>query len=76
MFTCNLAGFDRVVRAVIGTLLVARFLFLPESGWWLLGVFPLATAVLGYSPLYAIIGFDTCRYARHRHSGFGAPHST
>ncbi len=60
----NLGMMDRALRAVIGLYLIAfatKFGF-PATGFnhfgWL-GILPLATAVLGYSPVYHLLGFST-----------------
>ena len=54
----NVGGIDRIVRGVAGIALIAWAL----SGgpvWAWIGVVPLATAGLGWCPLYAPFGFST-----------------
>ena len=61
----NVGTIDRVIRIVIGLLLVAYAIpiGLPNTGWnWIgwIGVIPLATALIGNCPLYSLIGVSTC----------------
>jgi len=60
---------DRVIRIVVGILLIAIALRLgfPETGWnWIgwIGVIPILTAIFGYCPAYTIIGLSTCPLTR------------
>ena len=63
--TTNMGTIDRIVRVVIGLVLIAYAipLGLMPSGWnWVgwIGVIPLATAIFGYCPLYSLVGVSTC----------------
>jgi Inner membrane protein YgaP-like, transmembrane domain len=67
--TANVGMIDRVIRIVVGILLIAFALRLgfPETGWnWIgwIGVIPILTAIFGYCPAYAIIGLSTCPLTR------------
>ncbi len=58
--TSNVGGIDRVLRIVLGLVLVG-LAATGTVGWWgWLGVVPLATGALGWCPPYAIFGFSTC----------------
>jgi hypothetical protein len=68
----NVGMADRVVRAVIGLLLIAFAIPLgfPDTGWnWLgwAGVIPLVTAVVGYCPAYTVFGFSSCSARAHQY---------
>jgi hypothetical protein len=70
--TANVGTIDRVIRIVIGVLLIAFALGLgfPDTGWnWLgwIGVVPILTAIFGYCPAYSIVGLSTCTLT-HKHS--------
>ena len=56
----NVGGIDRVLRIVLGLLLIA----LPATGtvgaWGYLGLLPLATGLLGWCGLYRVLGINTC----------------
>ena len=61
----NVGGLDRILRIVLGIVLVAYAIPLgfPHTGWnfvgWI-GVVPLLTALMGSCPLYSIAGISTC----------------
>ncbi|MEZ5714408.1 MAG: DUF2892 domain-containing protein [Paracoccaceae bacterium] len=55
----NVGGIDRILRIVIGALLILGALM--GYGWWMwIGVVPLATGLLGWCPPYALLGLNTC----------------
>lgn len=61
----NIGMFDRIVRLVIGVLLIAFALAIgfPNTGWnWVgwIGVVPIITALVGFCPAYRLLGFSTC----------------
>jgi len=55
---CNVGGFDRIARIVLGVALIA-FAFLGDQIWAYVGVVPLVTGLVGFCPLYPIIGFSS-----------------
>ena len=56
----NVGGLDRIVRIVLGLVLMG-LAATGTVGWWgWLGVVPLATGALGWCPPYAMLGFNTC----------------
>ncbi len=60
----NIGNFDRVLRVMIGVLLLA--LFVGFRAWWgLLGIIPLATAAVGFCPLYGLFGWSSRRAEGH-----------
>ncbi len=57
--TCNVGKVDKVLRIVLGLVLIALgFVF--NSWWGAIGIIPLATAGLGWCPLYLPLGVSTC----------------
>jgi hypothetical protein len=63
--SANVGGIDRVVRIVIGLLLIAYAIPVgfPVTGWnWVgwIGIVPILTALAGYCPAYSIVGLSTC----------------
>lgn len=57
--TKNVGNIDRLLRIVIGALLILGALM--GYGWWMwIGVIPLATGLMSSCPLYSIFGFSTC----------------
>ena len=54
---------DRILRVVLGIALLAWVLTGPQEGWRLLGwigIVPLVTGLVGFCPLYRLLGFRTC----------------
>jgi hypothetical protein len=59
----NEAGWDRIVRVVLGLGLLSLTIIGPKTLWGLIGLIPLMTGLLGYCPLYRIVGLSTCPVA-------------
>jgi hypothetical protein len=57
----NEGTLDRVVRVVLGIALISLVFAGPRSSWGLVGLVPLATGLLGFCPLYRVLGVSTCR---------------
>ncbi len=51
---------DRIFRVILGLGLLSLVFAGPQTMWGLIGIVPLATGVLGFCPLYKMIGIDTC----------------
>ncbi len=58
----NVGSLDKVVRVLIGLVLLSLLFVLDGSARWLglIGIVPLATAAMGVCPLYSILGLSTC----------------
>lgn len=56
----NVGGIDRILRIVIGLALIALTLTGAIGVWGWIGLVPLATAAMGFCPLYTVLGFSTC----------------
>lgn len=58
--TRNVGSLDRILRSVVGLVLIGLAL-IGAIGWWgYIGIVPLATAAIGFCPLYPLIGINTC----------------
>jgi hypothetical protein len=55
---------DRAVRIILGVALLSLTVVGPHSMLGLAGVVPLATGILGFCPLYRLVGINTCPIAR------------
>jgi hypothetical protein len=55
----NIGSVDRGLRIVVGLLLLSLVFIGPQTPWGWLGVIPLATAALGWCPLYSMLGLST-----------------
>lgn len=56
----NVGTVDRILRAVLGIVLIALVFVGPKTMWGWIGVVPLATALIGWCPPYALFGINTC----------------
>jgi len=56
----NVGGIDRILRIVLGLVLIGLTLNGTIGVWGWIGVVPLATGVIGWCPPYAIFGWNTC----------------
>ncbi len=55
----NVGTIDRVIRAVVGLVIFAIGIYF-KSWWAVVGIIPIATAVVGWCPPYALLGVNTC----------------
>ena len=62
MFTQNVCSIDKGIRIVIGLALLAFAAAGDGPSRWfgLIGIVPLATALLGTCPAYTLLGISTC----------------
>ncbi|MFN5996806.1 MAG: DUF2892 domain-containing protein [Paracoccaceae bacterium] len=64
MFKTNEGSVDRILRIVVGLALLVWFFVDQGQGFWhyakLIGIVPLATGLIGWCPLYTILGVSTC----------------
>lgn len=56
----NVGGIDRILRIVIGLVLIGLTLNGNIGVWGWIGIVPLATGAIGWCPPYAIFGWNTC----------------
>lgn len=56
----NVHQVERVIRIVGGAGLTSLAFWGPTNQWFLLGLIPLATGLLGWCPPYALLGISTC----------------
>ena len=56
----NVGGIDRVLRIVVGLVLIG-LAATDTVGWWgWLGVVPLLTGLFSFCPLYTLLGVNSC----------------
>ncbi len=51
---------DRVLRVVLGLILLSLVFVGPQTMWGLIGIVPLVTGLVGICPLYSVLGVSTC----------------
>lgn len=60
----NEGSLDRLVRVILGSVLLALVFVGPKTWLGLVGIVPLFTGIVGYCPLYRVVGIRTCAEAR------------
>jgi len=58
--TRNAGSLDRAIRILLGVGLLAIVFVGPRSWIGMIGLVPLLTGVIGFCPLYRIVGVQTC----------------
>ena len=58
--TRNEGTIDRALRIIVGLILLALVFVGPQTPWGWIGIVPLATGLLGWCPLYTLLGLNTC----------------
>jgi len=60
--TRNVGGIDRILRIVVGVALLSLLVLLEGDARWfgLIGLVPLATALMSWCPAYCLVGVNTC----------------
>ncbi len=56
----NEGNLDRALRIIVGLVLLTLVFVGPQTYWGLVGIVPLATGLMGFCPLYRILGLNTC----------------
>jgi hypothetical protein len=65
-FPVNEGNIDRAVRVIAGLLLAVLGLMMQRTWLGLIGLLPLMTGIVGYCPLYRLLGITTCPAANRR----------
>jgi hypothetical protein len=60
MFKTNVGSLDRILRIVVGLVLIALVFVGPETPWGWIGLVPLLTGLFRTCPVYSLFGLDTC----------------
>ena len=55
----NVGTLDRVLRVIVGIVLISLVFVGPKTAWGWIGVIPLATAFIGFCPAYRLLGIRT-----------------
>ncbi len=55
----NVGSIDRALRIAVGLALIAIVFVGPQTPWGWIGVIPLVTALIGWCPLYRILGISS-----------------
>ncbi|MGC8466857.1 MAG: YgaP family membrane protein [Acidithiobacillus sp.] len=60
----NEGSVDRVLRVVVGIVLIALVFVGPKTPWGWIGLLPLITGLVGVCPAYSLLGIRTCKLPR------------
>ena len=52
----NVGNIDRLIRTLIGLLLLSLVFIGPKTAWGWIGLVPIATAIISYCPVYTVFG--------------------
>ncbi|MBU2761433.1 YgaP family membrane protein [Acidithiobacillus sulfurivorans] len=51
---------DRLIRIIVGIIVIALVFVGPKTLWGWLGLVPLITGLVGWCPAYSLFGIRTC----------------
>lgn len=57
----NVGGIDRILRIIIGLVLITLVFVGPQTVWGWIGIVPLATGLFNFCPFYPLLGLNTCK---------------
>jgi len=60
LFPHNEGKVDRVLRVIVGAVLISLVFLGPKTPWGWIGLVPFVTGLLGTCPVYTIFGMRTC----------------
>lgn len=57
----NIGKYERILRVVVGLGLASLAFLGPQNLWFLVGLVPLGTGLIGWCPPYQLLGISTCK---------------
>jgi hypothetical protein len=60
----NEGNLDRALRVIAGAGILSLAFIGPQTAWGYVGLVPLITGLVGYCPLYSLLGLSTCPVKR------------
>ncbi len=60
LFPHNEGKVDRVLRVIVGAVLISLVFLGPKTLWGWIGLVPFVTGLLGTCPVYTMFGMRTC----------------
>jgi len=52
---------DRAIRIIAGLVLISLVFVGPQTPWGWIGLILVATGLMGWCPIYQVLGLKTCR---------------
>ena len=62
----NIHPIERAVRVLVGLGLVSMAFVGPQNLWFLLGLIPVVTGLVGWCPPYSLLGINTCELKKQK----------
>lgn len=62
--TKNIHPIERVARIVIGLGISSLAIVGPANPWFILGLVPVVTGLIGWCPPYQMLGINTCKLGK------------
>lgn len=56
----NVGGIDKILRIIVGLVLIGLAATGTVGMWGWIGVVPLLTGLIGWCPLYPLLGMSSC----------------
>ena len=56
----NVGSIDKILRIIVGLVLLSLVFIGPQTAWGWIGIVPLATGLINWCPLYTLLGLNTC----------------
>ena len=60
LFAHNEGNVDRVIRVIVGAVLISLVFLGPKTPWGWIGLVPFVTGLVGTCPVYTLFGMRTC----------------
>ncbi|MBA3010784.1 MAG: DUF2892 domain-containing protein [Proteobacteria bacterium] len=57
----NIHNIERIIRVLLGIMILALIFVGPKSWWGLIGILPILTGLSGWCPPYQLLGISTCK---------------
>lgn len=64
----NIGSKERIARIAVGLVLTSLAFIGPANPWFLLGLIPLATGIVGWCPPYSLLGINTNKHKTPTHT--------
>ena len=62
----NIHPIERVIRVGVGLVLTSMAFIGPANPWFLIGIVPVLTGLIGWCPPYQILGINTCKLSHNQ----------
>lgn len=62
----NIHPIERILRVILGLSLMSMVFIGPKNLWFLFGIIPVLTGLIGWCPPYAVLGINTCKLKNNK----------